>query len=416
VLLTTRTSGIVVFLLLVCGPRAWAWRPTFEQRGFIEWTSLFYVDRAPGDADTHIGQGRAHWSGSLQWGGGWTAMFELEAAGDTYQDVRRDAGFFWFDRSLRRPVAGIRRLSLRYQNARWIFEAGKQVIRWGQSDLWSPVDRFSPRDYLYPLDPEYLAVTAARASYRSGARQIECVYVPRFTPGRLPLAGRRWMQLPEDIYGYEFRDIGNRYPGGGQFGVRFRHDFRGTDYALSYFDGFNATPSQTLLYNPFTDTIKLRRDYPKIRMVGGDFSRATPWVLLRGEAAWFTTTTPYTDDYVQYVVEAERTQGPVTFIAGYTGEKILEDRAKNRLALDRALAHLFLGRLHWNINARNDVKAEVLARRDADIFGIRSAYSRRLGEHWRISAGYTWLRGNPETAIGRYNVNSHATAGIRYSF
>jgi hypothetical protein len=414
--LTNNSFAVAVCFLFLLGPSAKAWQPKFEQRGFVEWRSLFYVEEAPGDAELFTGQARARWEGSLAWGGAWAVLFGLEATGDTYGDVRRDAGFFWFDRSLRRPVASLRRLSLRYNGAHWTFEAGKQVIRWGQTDLWSPADRFAPRDLLYPLDPEYMAVTAARASYRNGNRQIEAVYVPRFTPGRLPLPGRRWLQISEDISGYEFRDIGNVYPGGGQFGARFRHDFRGTDYALTYFDGFNHTPSQTLLYNPFTETIKLRRDYPRLRMAGGDFSRATPWLLVRGEVAWFTTTTPYTDDYVQYVIEGERTQGPVTLIAGYTGERVIEDRAKNRLALDRALAHLFLGRIYWNINARNDVKIELLARRTGDLFGIKSAYSRRLGEHWRVTVGFAWLRGEPDTAIGQYNCNSHATLGIRYSF
>ncbi len=413
---TSSLFGITVCLLALGGPRAQAWRPTLEQRGFIEWRSLFYVDRVPGDPEQHAGQARARWEGSLQLSGAWSALFGFEATGDTYDDVRRDGGIFWFDRSLRRPMANVRRLSVRYNGAHWTFEAGKQIIRWGQTDLWSPVDRFAPRDFLYPLDPEYLAVTAARAAYRRGNKQIEAVYVPRFTPGRLPLPGRRWMQMSEEIYWYEFRDIGNRYPGGGQFGVRFRHDFRGTDYALTYFDGYNNTPSQTLLYNPFTETIKLRRDYPKTRMAGGDVSRSTPWVLLRGETAWFTSTTPYTDDYIQYVAEAERTQGPLTFIAGYTGEKILEDRAKNRLALDRALANLFLGRVYWNINARNDVKTELLVRRDGDVFGIKASYSRQFRERWRVTAGYAWLRGDPQTAIGRYNLNSHASVSVRYSF
>ncbi len=255
------------------------------------------------------------------------------------------------------------RLSLQYAHGGWRVELGKQVIRWGRTDLWSPSDRFAPRDLLYPLEPTYLAVTGVRAGYGRSDRYVEAVYVPRFTPSRLPLPQHRWLQLPPDLDGYAFRDIGNRYPGGGQAGVRYSQSLHSTDFALSYFEGFNHMPSVTILYNPFTDTIKLRRDYPRIRMFAGDVSRATKWFVVRGEAASFTSPTPFTDDYVQWVVEAERTQGPVTFIAGYVGESITTLRAKNRVSLDRSLTDLFLGKALWTIGTRNAVQVDLLLRR-----------------------------------------------------
>jgi hypothetical protein len=407
-------AGIILALglSLPCGAQ-----PEFTHRGFIEWRSFGYFADAPNDSAAAVGEARLRYEGGARLSESWAASYAAEAAFDTHRQFRRDLGFFWFDRSLRRPALSLRRFSLRYTRRGWEFEAGKQLIRWGQTDLWSPTDRFAPRDLLFPLDADYLAVTAARAAYRRGSRRVEAVYVPRFTPGRLPLPRQRWLQPPAEwLDGTAFRDIGNVYPGGGQFGIRLQQTLHQSDVSVTFFEGFNHAPSATLLYNPYTETLKLRRDYPRARMLGGDFSRAMSWLTVRAEAGWFRTTHPFTDDYVQYVVEAERAQGRWLLIGGYVGEAITADRAKNRIGLDRSLTDLFMGRVLFAIDDRNEVKAEFLARRSGDVYGGRAAYTRSFGRHWRGTAGGAWLAGDAETVLGQYRLNSHVWMALRWSY
>lgn len=398
-------------------PAAASAQAEFTQRGFIELRGFGYPQATLDDAGPAVGELRFVYEGVARFNQFWSAAYGIEGDSDTHRQDRRDAGLFWFDRSLRRPLISVRRLSIRYAGERWNLEAGKQVIRWGHTDLWCPTDRFAPRDYLYPLETEYLAVTAARVAYRAGDKTVEAVYVPRFTPTRLPIPYTRWLQaLPADYTGYSFRDVGNAYPGGGQFGVRFRQNTARTDYSLMYFEGFDHTPSLALFYNPYTDLIKLRRIYPRTHMAGGGVSSVVRGVVLRGEAAWFGSPTPYTDNYIQYAVEGERTQGRITAILGYAGEALTADRAKNRLAMDRALTDVFVGRVLCRVNDRNEVSGEYLIRRLGDGYGWKAAYTRHLGNNWSVTAGGVWIGGGVENIFGNYVHNSHVLLTLRYSF
>jgi hypothetical protein len=50
----------------------------------------------------------------------------------------------------------VRRLSATAHKGPLTFEAGKQFIRWGKTDIVTPTDRFAPRDYLTVVDNDFL--------------------------------------------------------------------------------------------------------------------------------------------------------------------------------------------------------------------------------------------------------------------
>ena len=74
---------------------------------------------------------------------------------------------------------------------------GKQPVRWGKTDILVPTDRFAPRDYLEVTDNDFLGVTGARVLYEKSGNTVDVVWLPRFTPSRLPLLGTRWAPVPE---------------------------------------------------------------------------------------------------------------------------------------------------------------------------------------------------------------------------
>jgi hypothetical protein len=47
---------------------------------------------------------------------------------------------------------------------------------------------------------------------------------------------------------------------------------------------------------------------------------------------------------------------------------------------------------------------------------LRSEYSQALGQHWRVTAGFTAIRGEPTDFLGQYRRNSYARINFRYSF
>ena len=110
------------------------------------------------------------------------------------------------------------------------------------------------------VDNEFLAVTAARATYGTQSDTLDLVYQPRLTPSRIPLLNQRWAVLPPGIPIVEGPP---EYPGGAQFGARWNHIGTAAEYSLSFYDGYDHLP---LFAFP------VHRYYPSMRMYGGDCS------------------------------------------------------------------------------------------------------------------------------------------------
>src|SRR5438876_770639 len=78
---------------------------------------------------------------------------------------------------------------------------------------------------------------------------VEAVWVPRFTPSRLPLLGQRWT-VPPDHPVILIASPGVELASGSQFGVRWAHA-GAIEYSLSVFDGFNHLPTVEAAFRSF---------------------------------------------------------------------------------------------------------------------------------------------------------------------
>ena len=202
------------------------------------------------------------------------------------------------DRSILRPAFSVRRLSARLHKGRFTAEIGRQFIRWGKTDILTPTDRFAPKDYLSSVvDSDFLGVAATRVTYESGGDTIDLVWQPWFTPSRTPLLNQRWTALPPEAAGISIIDAGARYPGGSQYGARWNHVGAGYEYSLCFFDGYNNLPLFSATFNPLASSVALQRYYPQLRLYGGDAAVPLTWFTVKGEAAYFTSSTPDTDEY-----------------------------------------------------------------------------------------------------------------------
>lgn len=390
---------------------------TFEQRGFFESSNTFFPQAALNDSGHAVGELLLRWEASWQpWP--WLKISgSLDARTDSHQQVERDWRLDVDDRSLQQPDFSLRRMSLMLHRGRWTAEMGRQFIRWGKTDILTPTDRFAPKDYLNVVSGDFLGVTAARLTYEAGNDTLDLVWQPWFTPSRIPLIDQRWAVLPEEARNVPIHDLGTRFPGGSQYGIRWSHIGRGYEYSLSYFDGYNNLP----LFDPKVKLVPLSVDvtrfYPKLRLWGGAVAAPLAWFTVKAEGAYFTSSTQQAEEYVLYVIQLERTAGEWVFVGGYAGEAVTRTTNDPFLfAPDRGFARSFLGRASYTIGPTRSVAISTATRQNGKGTWLAIEYSETFGQHWRATTGFTWIRGDETDFLGQYHRNSFASLALRYSF
>jgi hypothetical protein len=394
---------------------------SFEQRGFIEDRMVVYPQTAPNDSGHVVDDLLFREEASYKFAPWLTLSGAFDARTDSHRQTARDWTLDADDRSIQRPAFSIRRLSATIHRGKVTAEIGRQLIRWGKTDILNPTDRFAPKDYLSNVvDADFLGVSAARVTYESGGNTIDLVWQPWFTPSRTPLLDQRWTALPPEAAGVSItrtsiNDSGARYPGGSQYGARWSHIGSGYEYSLCFFDGYQNLPSFDVLFTPLTASATLTRTYPALRLYGGDAAVPLPWVTVKGEAAYFTSSTPGAEEYALFVIQLERQVKEWSFVGGYAGSVVTRDAGSPlQFAPDRGFAKSFVGRAGLTIDANRSLAIETAVRAGGSF--LRFEYSQLFGQHWRATGGIAWIRGDMTDFLGEYRRNSYGSLAIRYSF
>jgi hypothetical protein len=142
----------------------------------------------------------------------------------------------------------------------------------------------------------------------------------------------------------------------------------------------------------------------------------TPWFTLKSEAAYFTSSTPLTDEYVLYVVQLERQTGEWVIVAGYAGEAITRRRSTLAFAPDRGMTRSIVGRASYTIDPVRTLAFETAVRQNGDGLYGKVEYSQARGQHWRATVTAVGIGGQPDDFLGQYQRNSHVALALRYSF
>jgi len=410
--------GPLSAVIVVCSAASLS-AQVLSQRGFAEGRGEFYAQPAPNDPVQSTGDFLTReelFVKPLAWLQ-FAAGMDLRAnSHDQVEDAWRvDVS----DRGILRPRLSLRRASTTVAYKRLTLDVGKQFIRWGKTDLLNPTDRFAPRDFLNVVNPEFLPVLGVRASVQATrADAVEAVWLPRFTPSRVPLLGQRWTAPPSEASQVLIVDAGAEFPSGSQAGVRWSHIGGRAEYSLSFFDGFNHLPNVDASVKPdtFVAEVDLKRRYPAIKSYGADIAMPTRWLTVKAEAAYFTSPEPRTDEYALYVIQLERQTGEWVLIGGYAGEVVTRKRSLLAFAPDRGLADSFLGRASFTIDPNRSVAFEFAVRQNlAGEYG-KAEYSQTWGQHWRATAAGVVISGDEDDFLGQYNHNSHVSLALRYSF
>jgi hypothetical protein len=399
-------------LAAACFAQGGAW----SYRGFLDDSLVYYPSTTANDQVQLVNETLLRVEGKLQLAGGFGLSAGLDARTDSDSQVIRAWRFSWDDRTAQRPPFALRTMSLHYTHGAFRVEAGKQVLHWGQMDFSSPTDKLAPRDYINPASADTLGAFAVRAVADTGPRSLEVVYLPHFTPSRIPLLDRRWLILPSEFDGYSYHSQSVRYPGGGQYGVRYHQIVSPYEFSVCYFEGFKTLP--TFLYDkdPVNRNLNYQTIYPKMRMVGVDF--AAPWrgLLWKAESAYIDAASPHVTSAWTYAIQAEKTADKWQWAVEFAGDKLTQAKRPNTLDLDRATRDAVSGHVAWTPNPRQTVSAEWFVHPNGQAFVTRILYSRNLYSTLRASGGLLWIGGSQSDPLARYNVNSYMTLQLRYSF
>jgi hypothetical protein len=214
-------------------------------------------------------------------------------------------------------------------------------------------------------------------------------------------------------------DGGAQFPDRGQAGVRWNHVGAGFEYSLSFFDGLNYLPNIDAV--PIAESatsvlVSVTQTFPAIRAYGGDAALPTRWFTLKGEAAYFTSTSPVTDEYVLYVVQLERQTGEWVIVGGYAGEAVTVRRSAFEFAPDRGMSKSIVARASYTIDTARSAAFETAVHQNGDGVYAKAEYSQARGQHWRATVSGVAIAGNSADFLGQYRRNSHVKATLRYSF
>ena len=410
--MTRRCSTALLLAMLLLHSTAGAAAAQVSYRGFVEVSAIGYPQSAPNDLTPGVADVLARFEPSIAIGRGVSIAASFDARADTHEEVARDWDVTYWDRTILRPALAVRRLALTLARGPVTLEFGRQFVRWGQVDIISPTDRFTPRDYMLPVANDVLGTTAARMTLASGGRSLELVAAPRLTPSRMPLLHHRWIGLQAE--GIALADGGAAYPGGGQYGGRFNHIGSKAEYSLSYFQGYNHLPVLAVTpTGPAAATIS--RHYPAIRAYGADLVVPFGAFAFKAEAAWLEARAGDTDDYGLYVLQVERQQGEWFLLGGYVGEVVGTDRQALTFAPDRGLAGSLVGRASYTIDINRSFAIESVARRNGGVYA-KADYSHVVGGHWRVTLRLLVIHGQADHYIGQYRRNSFAGTLARFSY
>lgn len=221
-----------------------------------------------------------------------------------------------------------------YYNSFMSIAAGKKIIKWGKTDMFTPLSRFNPVDYTF-RSPDYedaelgnligeLTLTPARFFRLSVvAAPFWNPSVLLFKPISLPAATQ--VTLPEGL------KTGNGY---WSLGIRGDFTFRGFDAGIQYYHGPDLMPGLRLTNadytNPLQPAISAEGVPYIITSTGFDFETVLTPFVLRGALA---LTVPDEEKagneeipfrQYEWVAGLDWTPGSVRLTAEYSGKRVLD--------------------------------------------------------------------------------------------
>lgn len=307
---------------------------------------------------------------------------------------------------------------------------GNQIVAWGSTDIFTPVDVVNALDYTLPLSPEKIPEFMGRAILNGQGFSVDLVFVPFWNGDILP--GPRWFgsgfPLPPGVS----LSIVNSPPAPSwdnvQFGGRFQASldwFQGVDVGLTYYRGFNTLPanafsfgsvnSQTVTLTPTATPGQFIAVYDRYNLVGVDGDVALgSGLLLRTEFGYktFNDTNFLNPDpgsaAAEWVAACE-----YTFLGIKTIGEFALDWMKG--APDDTYLKTFVLIASTDLDSRSSLKGVGAWNLDGSGF-VSPQFSYTIADGLQAELEAYFFLGGASTMFGQFNNNNYGEVSVKYAF
>jgi hypothetical protein len=221
-----------------------------------------------------------------------------------------------------------------YYNKVISISAGQRIIKWGKTDMFTPLSRFNPIDYTLRSpdfeDAELGNLLGEITFTPAPFLKLSAVATPFWNPSILiikpiPLPPNMLVELPEGLK-----------TGNGYYSYGFRGDLtlRGFDAGLQWYHGPDLMPGLSMVSadytNPLEPAVAVKGVPYIINSAGLDFETVISPFILRGTVAY---TNPVEEKegneeipfpQVEWVAGLDWTPGALRVTAEYSGKKVLD--------------------------------------------------------------------------------------------
>jgi len=227
--------------------------------------------------------------------------------------------------------------------------AGRLIVSWGSSDMFSPLDNFNPLPpgmSFTSLAKKNGVLAADAIYYFNDITYLQAIVLPSFVPSYMPEKYEEQIYLsmftPQfQAQGIEINSINitHTFPENPVWGIKLGRSFTSFDAAISYYNGYylNAYPETVELISETSGmSLDLGLGYPKKNVIGFEFQGDFPGIegaTLRGDLAYIVPQSwqaqgedVLKDPYIKAVIGADYTTSfdlylNVGFIWGFAFEE-----------------------------------------------------------------------------------------------
>jgi len=312
---------------------------------------------------------------------------------------------------------------------------GKQQIIWGKADGAFITDIVSPLNLTEFLLPDFdeirRGVNVVKFDYYLGNNTFEIIWIPNFTPTKIPAVGSIWYIQTEFLLAPTFDwSKSEIIPSLKNSEIFFKYSALTSKVDIEIMGGYTFDDKPSMHKNLLLDTLGnpsllIKPEYHRLFVSGGSFSSEIKGIVLRGEAAfyngkYFQTEDPFAidalvqKDYLHYLIGLDFIIGNVNFSTQFIQETILnydnnmfKEKTENT-ATFLARYNMFRETLHFELFTYIGLTNEDALIRPKITYDFDDSFSILFGSNIFI--------GDKKGRFGQYKDNSMAYIKLKYSF
>ena len=325
---------------------------------------------------------------------------------------------------------------------------GNQVVRWGKTDGFSPLDNVNPEDYRDGIasrrEDRKIPIPMVNLQAYRGAFTIQGLYIPFFIKSEFDITGTDWAwfdRVDKAIGPFQYDDPDYSLSlADSQGGARITATTHGFDLAFSYLNKINDLPSIDSLFVPPGVTLDAGsiRELPRFTQATGQtiqlkYDRTSIWGLevettvgdigVRGDVAYDTNVNFLTDTLesiekpvFEYTVGFDYNSANNFYINVQFNQAIIQDW-EDRILLSKEVTSAVTGTISkefYNGNFKPEFRIYYDLKGDASIYNPKL-----LIYYWQnltIDIGAEFFDGEDWTVIGTFKDNDQVYAIIELNF